>query len=81
MTGRRSRPLAGAELRALARQRAALRTGALPDAQRHGGDGARDRGQGADVARRARQAADWLGEGILRRSAPLPGLIWLQAVG
>ena len=34
-----------------------------------------------DVARRARKAADWLGEGILRRSVPLPGLMRLQAVG
>ncbi len=34
-----------------------------------------------DVARRARRAADWLGEGILRRSVPLPGLMRLQAVG
>jgi sugar phosphate isomerase/epimerase len=33
-----------------------------------------------DVARRARKAADWLGEGILRRSVPLPGLMRLQAV-
>jgi sugar phosphate isomerase/epimerase len=32
-----------------------------------------------DVARRARKAADWLGEGILRRSVPLPGLMRLQA--
>ena len=31
-----------------------------------------------DVARRARRAADWLGEGILRRSVPLPGLMRLQ---
>jgi sugar phosphate isomerase/epimerase len=31
-----------------------------------------------DVARRARKAADWLGEGILRRSVPLPGLMRLQ---
>ena len=34
-----------------------------------------------DVARRARKAADWLGEGILRRSVPLPGSMRLQAVG
>ena len=34
-----------------------------------------------DVARRARKAADWLGEGILRRSVPLPGAMRLQAVG
>jgi len=34
-----------------------------------------------DVARRARKAADWLGEGILRRSVPLPGLMRLQPVG
>ena len=34
-----------------------------------------------DVARRARKAADWLGEGILRRSVPLPGMMRLQAVG
>jgi sugar phosphate isomerase/epimerase len=34
-----------------------------------------------DVARRARKAADWLGEGILRRSVPLPGLMRLQDVG
>ena len=34
-----------------------------------------------DVARRARKAADWLGEGILRRSVPMPGLMRLQAVG
>ncbi len=34
-----------------------------------------------DVARRARKAADWLGEDILRRSVPLPGLMRLQAVG
>jgi sugar phosphate isomerase/epimerase len=34
-----------------------------------------------DVARRARKAADWLGEGILRRSVPLPGLMRLQSVG
>ena len=33
-----------------------------------------------DVARRARKAADWLGEGILRRSVPLPGLMRLQNV-
>jgi sugar phosphate isomerase/epimerase len=33
-----------------------------------------------DVARRARKAADWLGEGILRRSVPLPGAMRLQAV-
>jgi len=33
-----------------------------------------------DVARRARNAADWLGEGILRRSVPLPGTMRLQAV-
>lgn len=32
-----------------------------------------------DVARRARKAADWLGEGILRRSVPLPGLMRLQS--
>lgn len=32
-----------------------------------------------DVARRARRAADWLGEGILRRSVPLPGAMRLQA--
>jgi len=32
-----------------------------------------------DVARRARKAADWLGEGILRRSVPLPGAMRLQA--
>ena len=31
-----------------------------------------------DVARRARRAADWLGEGILRRSVPLPGAMRLQ---
>jgi len=31
-----------------------------------------------DVARRARKAADWLGEGILRRSVPLPGAMRLQ---
>ncbi len=31
-----------------------------------------------DVARRARKAADWLGEGILRRSVPLPGLMRLR---
>ena len=31
-----------------------------------------------DVARRARRAADWLGEGILRRSVPLPGALRLQ---
>jgi sugar phosphate isomerase/epimerase len=31
-----------------------------------------------DVARRARKAADWLGEGILRRSVPLPGLMRLH---
>jgi len=31
-----------------------------------------------DVARRARKAADWLGEGVLRRSVPLPGLMRLQ---
>ena len=34
-----------------------------------------------DVARRARKAADWLGEGILRRSVPLPGLMRLQPLG
>ena len=34
-----------------------------------------------DVARRARKAADWLGEGILRRSVPMPGLMRLQALG
>jgi sugar phosphate isomerase/epimerase len=34
-----------------------------------------------DVARRARKAADWLGEGILRRSVPLPGAMRLQTVG
>ncbi|MFL6626906.1 MAG: sugar phosphate isomerase/epimerase family protein [Burkholderiaceae bacterium] len=34
-----------------------------------------------DVARRARKAADWLGEGILRRSVPLPGAMRLQAAG
>ena len=34
-----------------------------------------------DVARRARKAADWLGEGILRRSVPMPGLMRLQSVG
>ncbi len=34
-----------------------------------------------DVARRARKAADWLGEGILRRSVPLPGMMRLQSVG
>ena len=34
-----------------------------------------------DVARRARKAADWLGEGILRRSVPLPGLMRLQGAG
>ena len=34
-----------------------------------------------DVARHARKAADWLGEGILRRSVPLPGLMRLQTVG
>jgi sugar phosphate isomerase/epimerase len=34
-----------------------------------------------DVARRARKAADWLGEGILRRSVPLPGLMRLQSAG
>ncbi|HEY8976943.1 MAG TPA: sugar phosphate isomerase/epimerase [Burkholderiaceae bacterium] len=34
-----------------------------------------------DVARRARKAADWLGEGILRRSVPLPGAMRLQVVG
>jgi sugar phosphate isomerase/epimerase len=34
-----------------------------------------------DVARRARKAADWLGEDILRRSVPLPGRMRLQAVG
>ena len=34
-----------------------------------------------DVARRARKAADWLGEGILRRSVPLPGAMRLQSVG
>jgi hypothetical protein len=34
-----------------------------------------------DVARRVRKAADWLGEGILRRSVPLPGSMRLQAVG
>ena len=34
-----------------------------------------------DVARRARKAADWLGEGILRRSVPLPGAMRLQPVG
>jgi sugar phosphate isomerase/epimerase len=34
-----------------------------------------------DVARRARRAADWLGEGILRRSVPLPGAMRLQAAG
>ena len=33
-----------------------------------------------DVARRARKAADWLGEGILRRSVPLPGAMRLQTV-
>jgi sugar phosphate isomerase/epimerase len=33
-----------------------------------------------DVARRARKAADWLGEGILRRSVPMPGLMRLQTV-
>jgi len=33
-----------------------------------------------DVARRARKAADWLGEGILRRSVPLPGAMRLQNV-
>jgi len=33
-----------------------------------------------DVARRARKAADWLGEGILRRSVPLPGAMRLQSV-
>ena len=32
-----------------------------------------------DVARRARKAADWLGEGILRRSVPLPGAMRLQS--
>ena len=32
------------------------------------------------VARRARKAADWLGEGILRRSVPLPGAMRLQGV-
>jgi len=35
----------------------------------------------ADVARRARKAADWLGEGILRRSVPLPNSMRLQALG
>ena len=34
-----------------------------------------------DVARRARKAADWLGEGILRRSVPLPGAMRLQTAG
>lgn len=34
-----------------------------------------------DVARRARRAADWLGEGILRRSVPLPGAMRLQTAG
>jgi sugar phosphate isomerase/epimerase len=34
-----------------------------------------------DVARRARKAADWLGEGILRRSVPLPGAMRLQVAG
>lgn len=34
-----------------------------------------------DVVRLARKAADWLGEGILRRSVPLPGAMRLQAVG
>jgi len=34
-----------------------------------------------DVARRARKAADWLGEGVLRRSVPLPGAMRLQAGG
>ena len=34
-----------------------------------------------DVARRARKAADWLGEGILRRSVPLPGRMRLQGAG
>jgi sugar phosphate isomerase/epimerase len=33
-----------------------------------------------DVARRARKAADWLGEGILRRSVPLPGTMRLQSI-
>jgi sugar phosphate isomerase/epimerase len=32
-----------------------------------------------DVARRARRAADWLGEGILRRSVPLPGRMKLHS--
>ncbi len=32
----------------------------------------------AVVARRARQAANWLGEDILRRSVPLPGLMRLR---
>jgi sugar phosphate isomerase/epimerase len=32
----------------------------------------------ADVARRARRAAWWLGEDILRRSVPLPGQMRLQ---
>jgi sugar phosphate isomerase/epimerase len=33
----------------------------------------------ADVARRARRSADWLGEDILRRSVPLPGRMRLRA--
>jgi sugar phosphate isomerase/epimerase len=33
-----------------------------------------------DVARRARRAADWLGEGVLRRSVPLPGEMRLRTV-
>ena len=33
----------------------------------------------ADVARRARRSADWLGEDILRRSVPLPGTMRLRA--